>query len=76
MHSLVKTKPAPTAASSSAQLRTAHGNRYCWDCRKKRLKLIQNNGYLTPLPHYRGPVRPSSGYSTTATIERCDNRPA
>ena len=59
MYSLVKTNTCPDCGVKFRTLRTARGNqRYCWVCRKKRLRLIQSSGYLTPRPSYRPPVRP------------------
>jgi len=58
MQPLKKTNTCPDCGGEFRTVRTPHGNRYCRDCRRKLLKLIQNNGYLTPLPHYRRPVRP------------------
>ena len=51
MYSFVKTNICPDCGVKFRTLRTAHGNqRYCWVCRKKRLRLIHSSGYLTPRP--------------------------
>ena len=53
MQPLKKTNVCPDCGVEFSTVRTPHGNRYCRDCRKKVLKRLQGNGYLTPLPHYR-----------------------
>jgi predicted amidophosphoribosyltransferase len=57
MQPLHKTNICPDCGVEFRTVRTPHGNRYCRDCRKQLLKAIKSNGYLTPLPHYRRPVR-------------------
>lgn len=56
--SFYKTNVCPDCGVEFRTVRTARGNRYCPDCRKKVWRLIHSNGYLTPLPHYRPPARP------------------